>query len=188
MAFGSYPSIRLAHAAARAQLLSGTDPMAERKAEKSAGLESKRRAEAEENGEVVNPFCEVAAQWFAKWKVGKVDRYAQNTEVRLKEDVLSRIGNRPIQAIASTLSSSSRRIHALCSPLPDFGSDPRNCARPKPYGRWKISLGISVAAPANCAGQNLTVERDPIFIKQGKFYTTAGVTSGIDLSLALVEE
>ena len=36
--------------------------------------------------------------------------------------------------------------------------------------------------------KNLTVERDPIFIKQGKFYTTAGVTSGIDLSLALVEE
>ena len=32
------------------------------------------------------------------------------------------------------------------------------------------------------------MERDPIFIKQGKFYTTAGVTSGIDLSLALVEE
>jgi transcriptional regulator GlxA family with amidase domain len=36
--------------------------------------------------------------------------------------------------------------------------------------------------------KNLKVERDPIFIKQGKFYTTAGVTSGIDLSLALVEE
>lgn len=34
----------------------------------------------------------------------------------------------------------------------------------------------------------LKVERDPIFIKQGKFYTTAGVTAGIDLSLALVEE
>ena len=49
MAFGSYPSIRLAdarsaHAAARAQLLSGTDPMAERKAEKSAGLESKQKS------------------------------------------------------------------------------------------------------------------------------------------------
>ena len=36
--------------------------------------------------------------------------------------------------------------------------------------------------------KNLKVERDPIFIKQGKFYTTAGVTAGIDLSLALVEE
>ena len=34
----------------------------------------------------------------------------------------------------------------------------------------------------------LKVERDPIFIKEGKFYTTAGVTAGIDLSLALVEE
>jgi len=36
--------------------------------------------------------------------------------------------------------------------------------------------------------KRLKVERDPIFIKQGKFYTTAGVTAGIDLSLALVEE
>jgi transcriptional regulator GlxA family with amidase domain len=36
--------------------------------------------------------------------------------------------------------------------------------------------------------KNLRVERDPIFIKEGKFYTTAGVTAGIDLSLALVEE
>jgi integrase len=104
MAFGSYPLIRLvdaraAHATARAQLLSRTDPMAERKAEKSAELESKRRTEAEENGEVVNPFREVAAQWFEKWKVGKVERYAQNTDTRLKEDVLSRIGNRPIAAI-----------------------------------------------------------------------------------------
>jgi transcriptional regulator GlxA family with amidase domain len=36
--------------------------------------------------------------------------------------------------------------------------------------------------------KRLKVERDPIFIKQGKFYTTAGGTAGIDLSLALVEE
>jgi transcriptional regulator GlxA family with amidase domain len=36
--------------------------------------------------------------------------------------------------------------------------------------------------------KHLKVERDPIFIKDGKFYTTAGVTAGIDLALALVEE
>ncbi len=36
--------------------------------------------------------------------------------------------------------------------------------------------------------KQLKVERDPIFIKEGKFYTSAGVTAGIDLSLALVEE
>jgi transcriptional regulator GlxA family with amidase domain len=32
------------------------------------------------------------------------------------------------------------------------------------------------------------VERDPIFVKDGKMYTTAGVSAGIDLALALVQE
>lgn len=36
--------------------------------------------------------------------------------------------------------------------------------------------------------KNLKVERDPIFIKDGKFYTTAGVSAGVDLALAFVEE
>jgi transcriptional regulator GlxA family with amidase domain len=36
--------------------------------------------------------------------------------------------------------------------------------------------------------KHLRIERDPIFIKDGKFYTTAGVSAGIDLALALVEE
>src|ERR1700721_2384105 len=36
--------------------------------------------------------------------------------------------------------------------------------------------------------KNLKVERDPIFIKDGKFYTPAGESAGIDLALALVEE
>jgi transcriptional regulator GlxA family with amidase domain len=34
----------------------------------------------------------------------------------------------------------------------------------------------------------VTVERDPIFIRDGPVWTSAGVTAGIDLSLALVEE
>src|SRR5258708_18912447 len=32
------------------------------------------------------------------------------------------------------------------------------------------------------------VERDPIFIREGHIYTSAGVTAGLDLALALVEE
>jgi transcriptional regulator GlxA family with amidase domain len=35
---------------------------------------------------------------------------------------------------------------------------------------------------------DLLIERDPIYIKDGKFYTTAGVSAGIDLALAFVEE
>ena len=36
--------------------------------------------------------------------------------------------------------------------------------------------------------KQLLIERDPIFIKDGKVYTTAGVSAGIDLALYLVEE
>lgn len=35
---------------------------------------------------------------------------------------------------------------------------------------------------------DLTVERDAIFVRDGALFTSAGVTSGIDLALALVEE
>jgi transcriptional regulator GlxA family with amidase domain len=34
----------------------------------------------------------------------------------------------------------------------------------------------------------VTVDADPIFIRDGKIYTSAGVTAGMDLALALVEE
>jgi transcriptional regulator GlxA family with amidase domain len=34
----------------------------------------------------------------------------------------------------------------------------------------------------------LTVDPDPIFVKEGRYYTSAGVTAGLDLALALVEE
>jgi transcriptional regulator GlxA family with amidase domain len=32
------------------------------------------------------------------------------------------------------------------------------------------------------------IEPDNIFVKDGKIYTTAGVTAGIDLSLAMIED
>jgi transcriptional regulator GlxA family with amidase domain len=34
----------------------------------------------------------------------------------------------------------------------------------------------------------IEVEADPIFLRDGSFYTTAGVTAGMDLSLALVQD
>src|SRR5262249_11760293 len=34
----------------------------------------------------------------------------------------------------------------------------------------------------------VTVERDPIFVRDGQVWSSAGVTAGIDLSLAVVEE
>ena len=34
----------------------------------------------------------------------------------------------------------------------------------------------------------MTVEPDPIFVRDGNVFTSAGVTAGMDLALALVEE
>lgn len=46
---------------------------------------------------------------------------------------------------------------------------------------WKWAARLQAMYPA------LTVDADPIFIRQGRVWTSAGVTAGIDLTLALVE-
>ncbi|MDY0882710.1 GlxA family transcriptional regulator [Dongia soli] len=35
---------------------------------------------------------------------------------------------------------------------------------------------------------DIKVERDPLFIRDGKFYSSAGISAGMDLALALIEE
>jgi transcriptional regulator GlxA family with amidase domain len=47
---------------------------------------------------------------------------------------------------------------------------------------WHHAPKLAVKFP------KLTVERDLIFIKDGNVFTTAGVTAGIDMALAIVEE
>ena len=47
---------------------------------------------------------------------------------------------------------------------------------------WEVCDELSRRHPA------VTVERDPIFVRDGPMWSSAGVTAGIDLSLALVEE
>jgi len=47
---------------------------------------------------------------------------------------------------------------------------------------WAFALDVARQFPA------LRVEPNAIFLKDGQFYTSAGVTAGIDLSLAMIEE
>jgi AraC family transcriptional regulator, transcriptional activator FtrA len=47
---------------------------------------------------------------------------------------------------------------------------------------WKFSRDVAQRFPL------LHVDANAIFIKAGKFYTAAGITAGIDLALALIEE
>lgn len=89
MALGRYPDVPLSlarerHAEARKLLAAGTDPMAERKAEKAA----------EENS-----FKSVAGRWWEHWKHGKSPRHADYVNRRLEADILPCLGARPIAAI-----------------------------------------------------------------------------------------
>jgi transcriptional regulator GlxA family with amidase domain len=47
---------------------------------------------------------------------------------------------------------------------------------------WKFCDRLALEYP------KVQVRRDPIYLQDGKIYTSAGITAGIDLSLALVEE
>jgi transcriptional regulator GlxA family with amidase domain len=47
---------------------------------------------------------------------------------------------------------------------------------------WAYCDRLAAAHP------RITVERQPIYVRDGRFWTSAGVTAGIDLALAMVEE
>jgi transcriptional regulator GlxA family with amidase domain len=47
---------------------------------------------------------------------------------------------------------------------------------------WRVCDKLAEAFPS------ITVEPDPIFVRDGNVYTSAGVTAGMDLALALVED
>lgn len=74
-----------------------------------------------------------------------------------------------------------RRLGAVCTGawlLAEAGLlDGRRAAT-----HWKACDELAKAHPA------VTVERDAIFVRDGNVWTSAGITSGIDLALALVEE
>jgi integrase len=89
MTFGKYPDVSLSlarerHAEARKLLATGTDPMAERKAEKAAAEDS---------------FQSVARVWLEHWQDGKSPRHAAYVKRRMEADILPCLGARPIAAI-----------------------------------------------------------------------------------------
>jgi transcriptional regulator GlxA family with amidase domain len=74
-----------------------------------------------------------------------------------------------------------RRIASVCTGIYGLAStgllDGRRVAT-----HWKFAADVARKFP------RLKVDPDAIFIKDGPFYTAAGVTSGIDLSLSLVQD
>jgi len=93
LALGSYPALSLAdarerHAKARKQLANGIDPMAERKAEKTAVLVATEHT-----------FQKIAEQWLEHWRGNKSARHSETTRNRLKVNVYPILGERPIAEV-----------------------------------------------------------------------------------------
>lgn len=77
--------------------------------------------------------------------------------------------------------TSTRRIATVCTGI--YGLAPTGLLDGRRVTtHWRYAATLSQHFPS------LRVEADAIYIKDGKFYTSAGITAGIDLSLALIEE
>lgn len=110
MSFGKYPDIPLAlarerHAEARKLLASGVDPMAQRKAEKTA-----------EKIAVENSFQSVTKQWLEHWQEGKSPRHVDTVRRRMASDILPCLGARPISEIEAP------ELVALANAIQDRGA------------------------------------------------------------------
>jgi transcriptional regulator GlxA family with amidase domain len=74
-----------------------------------------------------------------------------------------------------------RRVASVCTGI--YGVAPSGLLDGRRVTtHWKFTADLARKFP------RLRVEPNALYVKDGPFYTSAGVTSGIDLSLALVEE
>jgi hypothetical protein len=93
MSFGRYPDVslataRLRHSEARTLLADGIDPMAQRKALKSAQKLSSE-----------NSFARVASLWIEHWRLHKSEHYVDTIGRRMAADILPSLGERPVTDI-----------------------------------------------------------------------------------------
>jgi integrase len=93
MSLGKYPDVSLAqarerHSEARRLFASDVDPMAQRKAAKTA-----------ERAEVENAFQNIASQWLEHWQDGKSPRHVEYVKRRMEADILPCLGMRPVSEI-----------------------------------------------------------------------------------------
>jgi transcriptional regulator GlxA family with amidase domain len=88
---------------------------------------------------------------------------------------------RPIAAFVKARAKSTRRIVSICTGIYGLAETGLLNGR-KVATHWHHAQNVSHRFP------QLQVDDNAIFVKDGSFYTSAGATSGIDLSLSLIEE
>ena len=124
-----------------------------------------------ESGIVFQPHCSIRTAPPLDTLIvpgGRSMRLVPETSARISEWIRS-------QAIKT------RRIASVCTGI--YGLAPTGLLDGREVTtHWRFAHDLSQRFP------NLRVIADAIFLTDGHFYTSAGITAGIDLSLALIEE
>jgi len=89
--------------------------------------------------------------------------------------------NAKVAVWVKSKASSIRRIASVCTGIYGLAETGLLDGR-QVTTHWRFTRDVARRFP------RLRVNPDPLFLKDGPFYTSAGVTAGIDLSLALIEE
>jgi len=87
----------------------------------------------------------------------------------------------PVIAFLKARGRSTRRIVSVCTGLEALAQAGFMNGR-RATTHWRFAAAIAKKFP------QIKLDIDAIYIRDGKFYTSAGVTAGIDLALALVGE
>lgn len=89
--------------------------------------------------------------------------------------------NRKAADWISRKAKSTRRVASVCTGIYGLAATGLLDGR-RVTTHWRWAVEVTKRFP------KLKVEQNALFIKDGPFYTSAGVTAGIDLALALIEE
>lgn len=89
--------------------------------------------------------------------------------------------NVKVVAWLKSLAGRIRRIASVCTGI--YGLAPTGLLDGRLVTtHWRFTRDVAMRFP------KLRVESNALFLRDGPFYTSAGITAGIDLSLALIEE
>jgi transcriptional regulator GlxA family with amidase domain len=89
--------------------------------------------------------------------------------------------NRSVAQWLKARAAQTRRIVTVCTGI--YGLAPTGLLDGKRVTtHWRFAADVAARFP------KLKVDANALFLKAGRFYTSAGVTAGIDLALALIEE
>ena len=139
MALGQYPDVSLAQARAgrdeaRKLLATGTDPMAQRKADKIARQFA-----------VENSFAAVAGKWHENWKAARSDSHVAYVWRRLQADVFPAIGARPVSDIEAPELVAMTKVTAARGALDIAKRNLQTCGQ---VFRFAIAHGLASRNPA----------------------------------------